>query len=101
GYKDLNHMAIETGISDENALEYLKILYRIYQRGHGLFINNNERFFMKYIPSSLRALGLRHRKSVYGVDYNKSLFVQDATNDHFLNEALEEIGGNVNLIFDL
>lgn len=100
-YKDLHQIAKETGISDENALEYLKILFRIYQSGSGLFINNNERFFMKYVPSSLRALGLRHRKSVFGADYDKSLFTQDAANDNLLNESLMEIGGNVNLIFEL
>ncbi len=99
--KDLHQIAKETGISDENALEYLKLLFKIYQSGDGLFINNDQRFFMKYIPSALRALGLRHRKSVFGADYNESLFTQDNLNDGLLNESLIEIGGNDNLIFEI
>jgi hypothetical protein len=96
---DLHQIAVETGISDESALEYLKLLYKIYQSGNGLFINNNERFFMKYVPSAYRALGLRHRKSVYGEEFNDSLFIQDQLNDGLLNESLVDIGGTENLRF--
>ena len=98
-FKDLHHIAQESGISDVNAMEYLKLIFKIYQSGEGLFINNDERVFMKYIPAAYRALGLRHRKSVYGEDYNQSLFTQDDLNDNILNETMIDIGGNENLIF--
>lgn len=72
--EDFRQIAFETGISENSAIEYLKILFRIYNSGDSLFINNNEIFFMKYIPSAYRALGLIHRKSIFGDDYDKSLF---------------------------
>lgn len=99
-YGDLHQIAKETGISDENAMKYLKILYRIYNSGSGLFINNKERFFLKYVPSATRYLGLYHRKSVYGKEFDKSLFNQDKQNKNILNEALEKMQGNSDLIFN-
>lgn len=97
--QDLHHIAMETGISDESAMEYLKILFRIYQSGNNLFVNNNQRFFMKYLPSAFRALGLKHRKSIYGEDYDKSLFTQDQLNSDLLDRALGDIGGSEYLKF--
>lgn len=95
---ELNRLANETGISDETAVHYLKILYLIYNSGDGLFLNNNNRFFMKYIPASLRAIGLKHRQSIFP-GFNSQLFLQDIQHLELLNRATASFGGQAGIIF--
>lgn len=89
---ELNKLAQESGISDSSAKTYLKILHLVYQSGDGLFLNIEQRFCMKYIPSAIRALGLIHRRSVF-TDYRYELFREDKSNLIILDEVLHKIGG--------
>ena len=95
---ELNALANETGISDKTAVHYFKILFLIYNNGDGLFLKYRDKFFMKYIPASLRAIGLKHRQSIFP-GFSTQLFPQDKQHLIHLNNATASFGGNAGIKF--
>lgn len=95
---ELNALANETGISDKTAVHYFKILFLIYNNGDGLFLKYRDKFFMKYIPASFRAIGLKHRQSIFP-GFSTQLFPQDKQHLIHLNNATASFGGNAGIKF--
>lgn len=95
---ELNALANETGISDKTAVHYFKILFLIYNNGDGLFLKYRDKFFMKYIPASFRAIGLKHRQSIFP-GFSTQLFPQDKQHLIHLNNATASFGCNAGIKF--
>lgn len=96
--QELKLIAGEVGISDENAGQYIEILKLVYESGSSLFVDNNDFFFVKYVPAAYRALGVFHSR-VSIPSFDGVVFpMQDRLNIGLLNNILGD-GGADNLIF--
>lgn len=97
---ELQLLADETGISQEQAESFYKTVKKLYNSGSGLFYESkdNTKVFMKFIPASIRALGLIHRKSII-TNFNRPLFREDDKNLLMLDKVFEDIDGHIGLDF--
>ena len=99
---EIERIADEVGASTEAVEIYIGLIKRIYSGStSNLFCSMHGLSFIKYVPASIRALGMEHRRALDPTGYASVRFFgrsQSAYEDA-LDRALGSIGGRSGLFY--
>ena len=99
---EVGRIAEEIGVSTDAVELYLGLIKRIYSGSStNLFCSMHGLSFIKYVPASVRALGMEHRRALDPAGYSAVGFfgTSESAYEGALDRALVAIGGRSGLFY--